>query len=35
MIKIDWIFWISMALMIIGFAIPGVGVIGAQLLMYR
>ena len=33
--SVDWIFWGSIVLMAIGYAIPGVGVIGAQILMYR
>jgi hypothetical protein len=33
--EIDWLFWASILLMMIGYAIPGVGVIGAQILMLR
>jgi len=33
--KIDYMFWLAMGLMIIGFVLPGVGVIGAQILMMR
>lgn len=31
----DYIFWTALTLMVVGFVLPGTGVVGAQILMVR
>ena len=31
----DWLFWFAVGLMALGFVLPGLGAIGAQILMLR
>lgn len=31
----DWLFWASITLMALGFVLPGLGAIGAQILLLR